>query len=99
MSSYWNYKSENNSNLIKEIYCVSITKTYFGKKKYKFNIILNNDDIYDLDKIDKILLFPHLNSHEKIIIQDAFNNSNQLKINEMNFFQRMINEVKSQMKK
>ena len=99
MSSFWNYKSENNSNLIKEIYCSSITKTYFGKKKYKFNIILNNDDIYDLDKIDKISLFPHLTLAEKKILEDAFNNSNQLKINEMNFFEKMINEVKSEIKK
>jgi len=99
MSSFWNYKSENNSNLIKEIYCSSITKTYFGKKKYKFYIILNNGDIYDLDKIDKISLFPHLTLVEKKILEDAFNNSNQLKIDEMNFFERMINEVKSEIKK
>jgi hypothetical protein len=99
MSSFWIYKSENNNNLIKEIYCNSITKTYFGKKKYKFHIVFNNDDVYDLDKIDKIALFPHLSLTEKKILQDAFNNLNQLKINEMNFFEKMINEIKTEIKK
>ena len=93
MSELWKYNLEdkNSNHLIIDIYCSSITNTFYTKQ-YIWSVKTKNNYSYNLE--DETIDNLDLSDLDKVILLDARNNLKSLKDKQKNMLKKLIGIMK-----